>query len=79
MHVPLSVSDRLVRPLRFIVEECASDGSVVEVEECLTLRPSNGVLEASDYLSDKHDWVQLVEEVTEPIQRALYVPAKRSF
>ena len=39
------------------------------------LRPSNGVLEASDYLSNKHDWVQLEEEVTSPLRRALYMPS----
>lgn len=79
MQVPLSVSDRLSRPLSFVVEEYAFEGGVHMVEECLALRPSNGVLEASDYLSCRHDWVQLEEEVTEPMQRALYVPADFHF
>merc|ERR1712048_431033 len=52
-----------------------SAGSVRVVSERLVLRPSNGVLEASDYLSPKHDWVQLEEETTEPIQRVVYQPA----
>ena len=27
---------------------------------CQVLRPSNGVTEASDYLTNKHDWLQLL-------------------
>ena len=34
---------------------------------------SNGVTEASDYLTNKHDWLQTEEEVTPPFKRALYV------
>ena len=30
--------------------------------------------EASDYLSNKHDWVQLEDEVIGPFRRAVYVP-----
>ena len=47
---------------------------VSQVSDRLVLRPSNGVLEASDYLSHKHDWVQLTEEVTAPLQRSVYTP-----
>jgi len=75
MTIPLTVSDRYVRFLEAVVVKDACDGIVDTVDECLVLRPSNGVLEASDYLSQKHDWVQLVDEVTEPIRRALYIPA----
>lgn len=49
-------------------------GEVREVRDRLILRPSNGVLEASDYLSNKHDWVQMVEEITEPLRRVVYDP-----
>ena len=41
------------------------------VSDRLVLRPSNGVVE-SDYLTNKHDWVQLEEEVTGPLKRALW-------
>ena len=44
------------------------------VSDRLVLRPSNGVVEASDYLTNKHDWVQLEEEVTGPLKRALWRP-----
>ncbi|CAE8703503.1 unnamed protein product [Polarella glacialis] len=50
------------------------DGEVCESCERLILRPSNGVLEASDYLSNRHDWVQLDEGITEPLPRAMYIP-----
>jgi len=45
---------------------------VREVSDKLVLRPSNGVVEASDYLSHKHDWVQLKEEITAPLRRSVY-------
>ena len=68
--------DGLERQLAAIVEEHlgSTAGDVGPVNDRLVLRPSNGVLEASDYLSHKHDWVQLDEEVTAPLHRALYVP-----
>lgn len=74
MRTPLSVGPQLLQALRAIVEDQEMSGSVSAVEERLLLRPSNGVLEASDYLSSKHDWVQQSEEVTELIKRALYTP-----
>lgn len=40
----------------------------------LTLRPSNGVIEASDYLGE-HDWLQLEEHTTSALHRAVYAPA----
>ena len=40
----------------------------------LELRPSNGVVEASDYLNHKHDWVQLEREVVGPFRRVAYTP-----
>lgn len=79
MQVPLSVSDWFSQPLSLVADKQGFSGIVQTVEECLTLRPSNGVIEASDYLSFKHDWVQFTEEVTEPLCRALYVPASCSF
>jgi len=44
------------------------------VTDRLMLRASNGVVEASDYLTTKHDWVQMEDEVTPPLRRALYEP-----
>merc|ERR1712107_205058 len=52
----------------------ATGSRIVEACERLLLRRSNGVVEASDFLSDKHDWVQLTDEVTEALPRILYVP-----
>ena len=37
---------------------------------------AQGVVEASDYLTNKHDWVQLEEEITPPLRRALYEPRR---
>jgi hypothetical protein len=79
MGVPLSVDKLLLHHLSDVVKERAAVKSSCSVElvcEQLTLRPSNGVCEASDFLSKRHDWVQLHEEDTEPIPRALYVPAQ---
>ena len=41
------------------------------------LRASSGVFEASDYLSNKHDWVQTHDEVLGPFHRVAYTPAPR--
>jgi len=54
-----------------------SPSCVSERSERLTLRPSNGVVEASDYLSPKHDWLQLEEE-TIMIRRTMYEPPSPS-
>merc|ERR1712151_1268684 len=75
MQVALSVSAQLQQALSAIAKDMSCAGTVRKVQECLVLRPSNGVVEASDYLSSRHDWVQLEEEVTEPLKRALFVPA----
>jgi len=45
--------------------------------EDLVLRPSNGVVEASDYLSERHDWHQVREEVVSSGVRCLYTPATK--
>ena len=49
-------------------------GRVSTVNDQLELRPSNGVVEASDYLTNKHDWVQMRDEVTPALRRALFTP-----
>lgn len=74
MEVPLLVDPRLTQVLLAVAQDFGSGGAVGQIHERLVLRPTNGVCEASDYLSNRHDWVQLQEEVTEPLLRALYVP-----
>merc|ERR1712094_145908 len=83
MGISASVDPRLAGALEPIANnanhlilqgERRINGKVHKVRDRLVLRPSNGVVEASDYLSHKHDWVQMEEEVTPPIRRALWVP-----
>merc|ERR1712137_930442 len=71
LGIMLSCETRLEHELASVG---AATGSTCVRRDRLVLRPSNGVLEASDYLSPKHDWVQLSQEVTEPLFRALYIP-----
>lgn len=78
MGVALSVHPSMIQELAAASSDRRIQGSVQYVCERLALRPSNGVCEASDFLSDKHDWVQLQEEVTEPINRALYCPSSKA-
>jgi len=77
MGVALSVEAHLGSALVAVVSEhlAGKPSDVSQVSDRLVLRPSNGVLEASDYLTNKHDWAQLEEEVTEPLRRALYTPS----
>ena len=49
-------------------------GAVAPASGRLELRPSNGVVEASDYLSHKHDWPQMEAEVVGPFRRVAYTP-----
>jgi len=78
MQVPLSVDSRLYSTLCAAARKWGARGSsVVQVQERLLLRPSNGVVEASDVLSNKHDWIQTSVETTEPLRRALYVQRGR--
>ena len=76
MGVPLSVEPSLAAALADAVGTHlgGTRADVALAADRLVLRPSNGVLEASDFLSNKHDWVQLEDEVTPPIKRAVYTP-----
>jgi len=76
MGVGLSVESHLARELGAVVSEHLGGAitEVTQVSDRLVLRPSNGVLEASDYLTDEHDWVQVDEQVTAPLRRAMYAP-----
>ncbi len=40
----------------------------------LLLKKSSGIFEASDTLSSKHDWVQMQDELTEPLYRLVHSP-----
>uniref|UniRef100_A0A7S2FKV9 Uncharacterized protein n=1 Tax=Haptolina brevifila TaxID=156173 RepID=A0A7S2FKV9_9EUKA len=76
MGLSLSVESYVGRELARVVREHleGSESDVTQVQDRLVLRPSNGVVEASDYLTNKHDWVQMEEETTQPLRRALYTP-----
>jgi len=58
-----------------MVKELGVDGRVELRKDALVLRASNGVVEASDYLSHKHDWVQMQDEVVGPFSRCVFIPA----
>merc|ERR1712048_629200 len=74
MDAKLSVDPYTQRALEEVIREQGSAGRVEMASEKLVMRPSNGVVEASDYLSGKHDWVQLKDEVTYPMKRCIYTP-----
>jgi len=75
MEVPVLIDTKLTDAANQIGHSFGAGGRVFITTERLELRPSNGVCEASDYLSQKHDWLQLHPEVTMPLSRALYVPS----
>lgn len=70
MGVMLSVSSQFMGLLQKVV----GAGRVREVSDRLILRPSNGVVEASDYLSGEHDWLQLEDYITPALRRVVYEP-----
>lgn len=71
MGVPLSID----RGFGSMLETLDVAGEIHEDhKERLILRPSNGVVEASDYLSSKHDWLQQSEELIGPFCRTLFIP-----
>lgn len=73
MSIPL-LADRRLLNLMTRLARSMRVGEVQLTTERMLLRPSNGVVEASDYLSTRHDWVQIHEEITEPLPRAMFVP-----
>mmetsp|Transcript_102466 Transcript_102466/g.182018 ORF Transcript_102466/g.182018 Transcript_102466/m.182018 type:complete len:604 (-) Transcript_102466:51-1862(-) len=70
MGVILSVSAPLAPKLLEVVRYPSNVRSACDK---LVLRPSNAVVEASDFLGD-HDWLQEEEEITRPLMRAIYEP-----
>jgi len=77
LQAPLLVDVKLMDKLQ---QAAADFGGEVRInQERLILRPSNGVVEASDYLSKKHDWVNLEEELTDVLQSAMFVPPQSPF
>mmetsp|Transcript_72489 Transcript_72489/g.169836 ORF Transcript_72489/g.169836 Transcript_72489/m.169836 type:complete len:410 (-) Transcript_72489:49-1278(-) len=73
MNVPLSVEVGLAS----VVQHVIGSKDVEEVTERILLRRSNAIVEASDYLSSEHDWVQDEDEITMPIARLLYTPRRK--
>ena len=73
MGVPLSLESWSERIAQSVVPR---EDQLRQINEPMLLRASNGVVEASDYLSSKHDWVQLEDEATGPIRRVLYIPGQ---
>ena len=74
MGVVLSVEAHLKSQLEQAAHAEGAGGVVTVATERYVLRPSNGVTEASDYLTNKHDWVQMEEEVTGALTRAMWRP-----
>ncbi|CAE7562954.1 unnamed protein product [Symbiodinium microadriaticum] len=74
MGVPLSVDLMQAAALHSLL---GSSRDVEEISEKMLLRASNAIVEASDYLSSEHDWVQDGEEITMSIARALYTPRRK--
>ncbi|CAE7340981.1 rabggtb [Symbiodinium natans] len=74
MGVMLFCDPALSAMLTSVASSLDQSAVVVQVQEKIVLRPSNGVTEASDFLTNKHDWLQCEEEVTGPVLRAAYVP-----
>ncbi|CAE7465435.1 unnamed protein product [Symbiodinium sp. CCMP2592] len=74
MGVPLSVDLMQATALHSLL---GSSRDVEEISEKMLLRASNAIVEASDYLSSEHDWVQDADEITMSIARALYTPRRK--
>lgn len=81
MGVALSMDTNAKRPAQAAIEAGIISGATtrgfslgVRLDR-MVLRPSVGVVEASDYLSHKHDWVQTVEETTHEMRRLVFTPA----
>mmetsp|Transcript_24064 Transcript_24064/g.46949 ORF Transcript_24064/g.46949 Transcript_24064/m.46949 type:complete len:628 (+) Transcript_24064:161-2044(+) len=75
MGIILSVSRGMQN---LLLEASKGRGTVKTTQHRVILRPSNGVMEASDYLSEKHDWVQIKEEITPAMSRVVYIPSGKS-
>eukprot|EP00192_Tetraselmis_astigmatica_P011853 CAMPEP_0117681788 /NCGR_PEP_ID=MMETSP0804-20121206/19205_1 /TAXON_ID=1074897 /ORGANISM="Tetraselmis astigmatica, Strain CCMP880" /LENGTH=397 /DNA_ID=CAMNT_0005491641 /DNA_START=241 /DNA_END=1434 /DNA_ORIENTATION=- len=74
LGIPLSVDTGRERELRAELDSKRFAGSIVRVNDSLLLAPSAGVVEASDTLTSKHDWVQTSEEHTPRLARVLFIP-----
>lgn len=73
----VSLDPGLAELMASVAAELGLGGVVNHVHETLTLRPSTGIVEASDYLAGAHDWVQMEEQVVGPFHRALYFPVPK--
>lgn len=72
MGVPLSAEAHLESELAGLARQLG--GSVRRAQQRLVLRPSAAVMEASDTLTNLHDWVQKEEMTTGRLTRAVYTP-----
>lgn len=75
MGVPLSMDISCKPAAQAVLGSRQATGSLTTVEEPLVLAPSSGVVEASDTLTNKHDWVQTDEETTARLYRLMFVPS----
>mmetsp|Transcript_40929 Transcript_40929/g.97271 ORF Transcript_40929/g.97271 Transcript_40929/m.97271 type:complete len:203 (+) Transcript_40929:143-751(+) len=73
MGVPLSIDPGFQAAAQEVMSG-GLGGQLLFRSERLLLAPSAGVVEASDTLSEKHDWVQNTEERTPPLHRLVYMP-----
>ncbi|KAK3260414.1 hypothetical protein CYMTET_30626 [Cymbomonas tetramitiformis] len=76
MGVMLWIDNHLTPLLRAASE---GKGEVRRMQDRLILRPSNGVVEASDYLDSRHDWPQMSEEATSVLVRVAFIPSAIAF
>merc|ERR1711879_819912 len=57
MEVPVLIDAELTEETNQLAHQIGVGGRVYHTQERLMLHPSNGVCEASDLLSERHDWV----------------------
>jgi hypothetical protein len=60
--------------LEEIAKTLVSEETLGKTDVALLLKPSKGMLEASDTLTEKHDWIQEEDEIVEEIERIIYRP-----
>ena len=77
LGVALSMDTSTRRVATQVIEgrEAFAGGRLEVRQERMTLRASVGVVEASDTLSHRHDWVQMADETTHEIRRLVYTPS----
>eukprot|EP00746_Dinoflagellata_sp_MGD_P009856 gnl/MRDRNA2_/MRDRNA2_120156_c0_seq1.p1 gnl/MRDRNA2_/MRDRNA2_120156_c0~~gnl/MRDRNA2_/MRDRNA2_120156_c0_seq1.p1 ORF type:complete len:561 (+),score=90.32 gnl/MRDRNA2_/MRDRNA2_120156_c0_seq1:56-1738(+) len=76
MRVRLAVDPELYETVTEVVKSRRGDPikQMSTSSEKIALRPSNGVVEFSEAITERHDWVQLDEELLGPVRRCIYAP-----